>query len=58
MKRRGLPAAFALAIVLSIVVSAGATAAPNADRFEVVPNGVSRVDSFDAPKSWERRAPS
>ncbi len=40
MKHRGLPAAFALAIVLSVVVSASATAAPSVDGFDVVPDGV------------------
>ena len=51
MRHRGLPAAFALAIVLSVVVSATATAASNPDDLSVVNGGVSQVDAFDAPKS-------
>jgi hypothetical protein len=51
MRHRGLPAAFALAIVLSVVVSATATAASSPDDLRVVDGGVSQVDAFDAPKS-------
>jgi hypothetical protein len=54
MKHRGLPAAFALAVVLSVVVSIGATgagAAPGADDLRVVDGGVSQIDVVDAPKS-------
>jgi Subtilase family/Fibronectin type-III domain len=51
MRHRGLPAAFALAIVLSVVVSATATAASNPDGLSVVNGSVSQVDAFDAPKS-------
>jgi subtilisin family serine protease len=50
MRRRGLPAAFALAIVVSLVVSAG-SAATGQERFRVVSGGVSQVDVQDAAKS-------
>ena len=51
MRHRGLPAAFALAIVLSVVVSATASAASSPDGLRVVNGSVSQVDAFDAPKS-------
>jgi hypothetical protein len=54
MRHRGLPAAFALAIVLSVVVSTGATgaaAAPIPEELTVVDGGVSQIDVIDAPKS-------
>jgi hypothetical protein len=54
MRHRGLPAAFALAVVLSLVVSAsasGATVAADTHGFRVVSGGVSQIDAIDAPKS-------
>lgn len=51
MRHRGLPAAFALAIVLSVVVSATASAASSPDGLRVVNGSVSQIDAFDAPKS-------
>src|SRR5688572_19305835 len=50
MRRRGLPAALTLAIVVSLVVSAG-SAATAQERFRVVQGGVSQANLLDAPKS-------
>jgi hypothetical protein len=49
MRRRGLPAAFALAVVVSLIASAG-SAATGQERFRVS-GGVSKVDVQDAAKS-------
>ena len=50
MRRRALPAAVTLAVVVSLIVSAG-TAATGQERFRVVPGGVSQGIVLDAPKS-------
>jgi subtilisin family serine protease len=50
MKRRGLPAALTLAVVVSLIVSAG-SAATGQDRFHVVSGDVSQLNVIDAPKS-------
>jgi hypothetical protein len=54
MRRRGLPAALALAVVVSVIVSA-ASGATGQERFRVAPGGVSFVDVLDAPKSVSGR---
>lgn len=48
--RRGLPAAFSLVVVVSLIVSAG-SAASGQERFRVVSGGVSQLNVIDAPKS-------
>ena len=50
MRRRGLPAALTLAVVVSLVVSAG-SAATAQERFRVVQGGVSQANVLDAAKS-------
>ena len=49
MRRRGLPAAFALGVVVSVIVSAGSAAGQ--DRFRTAGDRVSLIDVVDAPKS-------
>jgi subtilase family protein/fibronectin type III domain protein/PA domain-containing protein len=55
MRGRLVPVAVALAVVMSVVFSIGASAAPNTREFRLAPDAVSLVDIVDVPKSVSGR---
>jgi hypothetical protein len=55
MRGRLVPVAVALAVVMSVVLSIGASAAPSKREFHLAADGVSLVNVVDAPKSVSGR---